>query len=662
LSPLESFLEKMNKIKKAWKRFITTGEINTLVVRLVIADSWKRCKLAKVDPYSKRPINPLNSKEINILLERNKQLIEVSWPILKMIGEMIRGSGFRVDLVDKDGYFLKIISDMEILEESKKLGSVIGANRSELIAGTNGIGIALSTGKPIQILGPEHYNVYHHDWTCSAAPIRNPKGNIIGVVNMSGNYRLLHKHTLGMVVGISNAIENAFKTEEKVLDLSINNKFLNTIIESISDGLIVIDKEGKITHLNSIAGGILGKEPPDAIGKPINKLIKTNFSLFDILNNRKGYLEKEITITPFGSKESFQYLLTEKLVEDYEGKSQGIMALFKEMKKVHKLVGGIIGSKPQLNFSNIIGNNEKIKRAVNLAKVASISSCKILIQGESGTGKEIFAQAIHNNSNRRDKPFIAINCAAIPRDLVESELFGYEEGAFTGAKRGGRPGKFELAESGTLFLDEIESMPLESQPKLLRVIESNQLMRIGGNKIITTDVRIISSTNQDLLLAIKKGNFREDLLYRINTVTVDITPLRERKDDIPILVKYICNKIGRRVNKNNIEIDKKVLEVLCEYNWPGNIRELENALESAIILSKNNKITMDAINENIKYFKANNPNPRDNNKAGPLIDLEKEAILKTLEDAKDNISKASKTLGIDRSTLYRKIKKYKISK
>jgi len=662
LSPLESFLEKMNKIKKAWKRFITTGEINTLVVRLVIADSWKRCKLAKVDPYSKRPINPLNSKEINILLERNKQLIEVSWPILKMIGEMIRGSGFRVDLVDKDGYFLKIISDMEILEESKKLGSVIGANRSELIAGTNGIGIALSTGKPIQILGPEHYNVYHHDWTCSAAPIRNPKGNIIGVVNMSGNYRLLHKHTLGMVVGISNAIENAFKTEEKVLDLSINNKFLNTIIESISDGLIVIDKEGKITHLNSIAGGILGKEPPDAIGKPINKLIKTNFSLFDILNNRKGYLEKEITITPFGSKESFQYLLTEKLVEDYEGKSQGIMALFKEMKKVHKLVGGIIGSKPQLNFSNIIGNNEKIKRAVNLAKVASISSCKILIQGESGTGKEIFAQAIHNNSNRRDKPFIAINCAAIPRDLVESELFGYEGGAFTGAKKEGRPGKFELAESGTLFLDEIESMPLESQPKLLRVIESNQLMRIGGNKIITTDVRIISSTNQDLLLAIKKGNFREDLLYRINTVTVDITPLRERKDDIPILVKYICDKIGRRVNKNNIEIDKKVLEVLCEYNWPGNIRELENALESAIILSKNNKITMDAINENIKYFKANNPNPRDNNKAGPLIDLEKEAILKTLEDAKDNISKASKTLGIDRSTLYRKIKKYKISK
>jgi len=658
----EIYLEKMNKIKKAWKKFIDTDEINALVVRPIIADSWKRCKSAKVDPYSKRPINSLNSKEINILLERNKHLIEVSWPTLKMIGEMIRGSGFRVDLVDKDGYFLKIISDIEILEESKKLGSIVGANRSELASGTNGIGTALSTGEPIQIFGPEHYNVYHHNWTCSSSPIREPSGNIIGAVNMSGNYRLLHKHTLGMVVSIANAIEGALKTEEKVFELSINNKFLNTIIESISDGLIVINKKGEITHLNSIAGKILGKESHEAIGKPIDKLIRTSFSLFDILNNRKGYLEKEITITPFGSKENFQYLLTEKVVEDSEGKSQGIMALFKEMKKVHKLVGGIIGAKPQLNFSNIIGNNEKIKRAVNLAKVASISSCKILIQGESGTGKEIFAQAIHNNSNRRDKPFIAINCAAIPRDLVESELFGYEEGAFTGAKRGGKPGKFELAEGGTLFLDEIESMPLESQPKLLRVIESNQLMRIGGNKIITTDVRIISSTNQDLLLAVKKGNFREDLLYRINTVTVDITPLRERKDDIPILAKYICDKIGRRVNKNNIEIDKKVLEVLCEYNWPGNIRELENALESAIILSKNNKITIEAMPENIKSFKFKDLDIKENREVNSLIDIEKEVILKVLKEVKDNITKASRVLGIDRSTLYRKIGKYKISK
>ena len=652
----------MNKIKNAWKKFITTGETDTSVIRPIIADSWKRCKLAGVNPYSKRPISTLNNKEIKALLEGNKHLIEVSWPILKMIGEMIRGSGFRVDLVDKDGYFLKILSDREILEESKKLGSVIGANRSELVVGTNGIGIALSAGKSIQILGPEHYNIYHHNWTCSAAPIYDPSGNIAGVVNMSGNYRLLHKHTLGMVVSIANAIESALKTGEKVLELSINNKFLNTIIESISDGLIVINKKGEITHLNSIAGKILGKESHEAIGKPIDKLIRTNFSLLNILNNRKGYLEKEIIVTPFYGKESSQYLLTEKVVEDSEGESQGVTALFKEMKKVHRLVGGIIGANPRFNFLNIIGSNEKLKRAVNLAKVASVSSCKILIQGESGTGKEIFAQAIHNSSSRRDKPFIAINCAAIPRDLVESELFGYDEGAFTGAKRGGRPGKFEIAEGGTLFLDEIESMPLESQPKLLRVIESNQLTRVGGNKVIPIDVRIISSTNQDLLLATKEGNFREDLYYRLNTVNVDIPPLRDRKDDIPILVKYICGKIGRKLNKNNIEIDKKALKVLCDYNWPGNIRELENVIESAILLSKNSKITIGVIPENIKRFKSNKLYIKDDKGVNSLIDIEKEAIFKVLKEVKGNISKASRALGIDRSTLYRKIKKFKTPK
>lgn len=615
-----------------------------------------------MSPHLKNSINKLNDKEIKVLLDKNRDLNKTSKPIMEMAEKMIKGSGFRIDLSDKDGYILKIIGDKKILKESEEVGVVIGSNRSETIVGTNSIGITLFTGEPVQIIGPEHYNVYPRYWTCSSAPIRNPSGNIIGVLNMSGKYHLLHKHTLGMVVGIANAIESAHKTEKKVFELSINNKFLNTIIESISDGLIVINKKGEITHLNSSAAKMLCKESHEAIGKPIDKLIRTNFSLLNILNNRKGYLEKEIIVTPFYGKENSQYLLTEKLVEDSEGEPQGVMALFKEMRKVHRLVGGIIGAKARFNFSDIIGNNKKLKRAVNLAKTASVSSCKMLIQGESGTGKEIFTQAIHNNSNRRDKPFIAINCAAIPRDLVESELFGYEEGAFTGAKRGGRPGKFELAEGGTLFLDEIESMPLESQPKLLRVIESNQLMRIGGNKIITTDVRIISSTNQDLLLAVKKGNFREDLLYRINTVTVDIPPLRERKDDIPILVKYICDKIGGRINKNNIEIDKKVFEVLCEYNWPGNIRELENALESAIILSKNNKITIEVIPENIKPFKSNDLDIKEDREANSLIDIEKEVIFKVLKEVKGNITKASRALGIDRSTLYRKIKKFKISK
>jgi len=662
LSSPESSLENIKKIEKARKKFIATGEIDSPVVRPIIADSWKRCKLAGVDPYSKKSAAPLSNKEIKTLLERNIYLIEASWPILQMVGEMIKSSGFRIDLSDKNGYILKIIGDKKILEESEKIGVVIGSNRSETIVGTNSIGMTFFTGEPVQIIGPEHYNLYPRYWTCSSAPLRDSSGKIIGVVNMSGKYHLLHKHTLGMVVSIAKAIENALRIDEKVYELGTTNGFLKTIIESISDGLMVIDKDGKIIHLNSLAGKILGKEHEEVIGKPMDKLIRTNFSLLDILNTRKGYLEKEIIVSPFYSKESSRYLLTEKLVENVEGKSQGIMALFKEMKKVHRLVGGIIGANPMLNFSNIIGNNEKLSRAVNLAKVASVSDCKILIHGESGTGKEIFAQAIHNSSNRQDKPFIAINCAAIPRDLVESELFGYEEGAFTGARRGGKPGKFELVEGGTLFLDEIESLPLEAQPKLLRVVESNQLMRVGGNKLIPIDIRIVSSTNRDLLHMVKEGNFREDLYYRLNTVTIDIPLLRERKDDIPLLVEYICNKIGQKLDKNKIEVDKEVLKLLCNYNWPGNVRELENILESAILLSKGNRITIEVIPENVGRFENRNINIEEKKEINSLINVEKETILEALRESKNNISKTSRMLEIDRSTLYRKIKKYNISK
>ena len=656
MSSSESFSEEINKIKEARKKFIETGEIDSLVVRPIIANSWERCKLAKVSPFLSRPIIKLKDKEIKILLERNRHLIETSRPIMEIAEKMIKGSGFRIDLSNKDGYILKVIGDKKILEESEKIGVVVGANRSETIVGTNSIGVTLFTGKPVQIIGPEHYNVYPRYWTCSSAPIRDPSGNIIGCINMSGKYHLLHKHTLGMVVSIANAIENALRTEEKVYELRINNNFLNTVIESISDALIVMNKEGRITHINSIAEKILCKKYHEAIGKPINKLIRTNFPLLDVLNNEKGYLEEEIIVTPFCSKESSRYLLTEKVVKGSGGISQGLTASFKEMKEIHRLIGNFIGTNTRFSFSSIIGNNVKLMKEINLAKIASTSSCKILIQGESGTGKEIFAQAIHNNSSRKNKPFIAINCAAIPRDLVESELFGYEEGAFTGARRAGKPGKFELAEGGTLFLDEIEGMALETQPKLLRVLESGLLMRVGGSKIIPIDVRIISSSNQDLFLLTKEGKFREDLYYRLSTIIINVPPLRERKDDIPILVRYFCNRI-----KPGVQVDKNVLEVFHNYNWPGNIRELENVIERAILVCKSNKITINEISENIKHVKTNNSNFM-NNKAVSLMDFEKEAFLKALEDAKGNISKASKILGIDRSTLYRKIKKYKISK
>ncbi len=242
---------------------------------------------------------------------------------------------------------------------------------------------------------------------------------------------------------------------------------------------------------------------------------------------------------------------------------------------------------------------------------------------------------------------------------MESELFGYDDGAFTGARRGGRPGKFELASDGTLYLDEIDSMSFEAQPKLLRVLETNQVMRVGGSKFIPVNVRIISSAKKDLMTAVREGTFREDLFYRLNMTTIKIVPLRERRDDLPVLIEYFLTKIGSRLGESKIDIGKEVMKVLSDYDWSGNIRELENVIENAILLSQGNAITLDVLPERIRQGSPNSP--VNEITSSSLENAEKKMIINVLHESYGNISKASRVLEIDRTTLYRKMKKHMIT-
>lgn len=282
-----------------------------------------------------------------------------------------------------------------------------------------------------------------------------------------------------------------------------------------------------------------------------------------------------------------------------------------------------------------------------------------MITGESGTGKEIFAQAIHNLSSRRGKIFIAVNCGAIPSNLIESELLGYEEGAFTGAKKGGNAGKFELAHGGTIFLDEIGEMSLETQVRLLRVIEEGVVSRVGGSKQIPVDVRIIAATNKDLQEEVKKGSFRKDLFYRLNVLPLWLPPLRDRKEDIPILIDYYMTKVSKKLNKNKFKIDSTVMNKFMEYDWPGNIRELENVVELIV----NTEKIPDYILKLHKTFVVGNNKVAEgsmNFESMKLEDVEKNHIIKVLKSFRGNISLAAKAMGIGRNTLYRKMEKYHI--
>jgi len=311
------------------------------------------------------------------------------------------------------------------------------------------------------------------------------------------------------------------------------------------------------------------------------------------------------------------------------------------------------GNYSKYEFNDIKGNSPTFQRQIELAKIAAQTNSKILIVGESGTGKELFAQAIHSCSNRKKEPFVAISCAAIPRDLIESELFGYQGGAFTGARREGMVGKFELAHKGTLFLDEINGLPLELQAKLLRVLQQKEIMRLGDTRCIPVDVRVIAASGRDLLTEVENGNFREDLYYRLNVVEIVIPPLRERIEDIELLTDHILTRQCLEMGIERPQISDEVLETLRKYHWPGNVRELENCIERMLLVSQGN--TIRTIHLPLKPRKKE---ARLENGVLTVRQGYKGMIEEALEQCGGNISMATKKLNIARSTFYRKMKEF----
>jgi two-component system response regulator AtoC len=302
-------------------------------------------------------------------------------------------------------------------------------------------------------------------------------------------------------------------------------------------------------------------------------------------------------------------------------------------------------------FENIIAKSSKMQRVIEVIKVVAKSNVTILITGESGTGKELVARAIHSQSDRSSKPFVAVSCAALPESLLESELFGHEKGSFTGAYAR-KKGKFEFANGGTLFLDEIGEMSANIQVHLLRVLEEKEFTRVGGNELISVDVRVISATNKDLRRAIEKQEFREDLYYRLNVVNIELPPLRERKEDIPLLAEHFLHKFAAENRKEVTEFSPEVIESLLAYDWPGNIRELENSIERAIILSRDSSITTaDLPQENVSLVGSASIGKN-------LKEVEKTHILHVLRETGENYSEAARILGVSRMTLYNKAKEY----
>ena len=642
---MESYLEF---IIEAWKEFISSGKVNHKV-RSEICDSWIRCREHGVDPYGGK--GKVKHPNIEELISKNSELISVARPIMESIYSMVEGSGFALFLTDKEGYIVDVIGDEDILKRSKELNFLKGELWSENAVGTNAIGTALYLNKPIQTIGAEHYGISQHSWTCSASPIHDEDDNLIGCINMSGNYYNAHSHTLGIVTAAAQSIQ-------KQMALAISYKLLNVTFDSISEGMIVINEHMKIKRVSGRALKILNISLEEAMNLDINKILNgIDFQKF--IKDKNRYLNN--LEWDFSINNNIIKCLINIVPLNKNGKNSGMVITFTEIKFVHKLVNKFAGYKAKYEFEDIITNNFEMKNMINFAKKAAKSDCNILIQGESGTGKELIAQSIHNYSNRAKGPFVAVNCASIPSELVESELFGYEKGAFTGASKEGHPGKFELADGGTIFLDEIGELPLGIQSKLLRVLDNGNIVRVGGTYEKQLDVRVIGATNRILKNEIDRRNFREDLYYRLNVMEIKIIPLRERKEDIDLLVNAFVQRLNIKNKNKVVSVKQSYIDNLKKYDWCGNIRELRNVVERDYYLSEDEITNMESLSYENKAININKQEDGLNEiKIVPLEDLEEKAIRDAIKKCDGNLQLAAKLLQIGRATLYRKIKKYEI--
>jgi len=413
---------------------------------------------------------------------------------------------------------------------------------------------------------------------------------------------------------------------------------------------LCLDENAKILYMNERAADILRIDSAKAVGKFVGDVVDFTPVILSVYKTHKGYVDREFIINS-PSMGTLHFIKTAVVVRDEKGKFVGVVDFFREISRVRKFVTSYIGAKAKFKFSDIVGNSKKLREAIRIAKIASKSNSNVVILGETGTGKEMFAQAIHYEGMRKRGPFVVINCGAIPRDLAESEFFGYEPGSFTGADKNGRPGKFELADGGTVFLDEIGEMPVGLQSKLLRVLQDRSVTRIGGVRAIDVDVRVIAASNRDLSSEVEKGNFRKDLYHRLNVIQIKIPPLRERKEDIPLLVKHFVEKLSKKFQKRKIKIDDSFLKPLLKYDFPGNVRELENIIERALNICEGDVLDERYLPEEVLSSKID---------VQSIEEVKRSALLKALKETNWNISKTAKILGVSRPTVYRLISKWNI--
>jgi PAS domain S-box len=638
----------LTAVEEAWSKRIKANYIDATLLRPEIAASWERCLNLDVSPY--QVAHQVQRLAVEDIMENNRLLLAVAEPHMRELFDSFLGRGYMVMLYSRDGYIIRLFGDRKVVSLSEAVGVFQGANHSEASIGTFAPGICYAEGKAVQVNWYEHYREIYHSWCCSAAPIFDSRRELAAVFDITSVDQSPHSQkVLGLTKLAAQAIEAEFNyrvVQDQSQKLYCH---FNTLVNANPEALVVLDDHDIITHVNRQAQKLLGVNAREMVGHNAHTMI-SNY------NSVKCGLKAGRCLTELHFfSGSPQTVTVEAHLKESQGEGSESSGLIGVLKKIES---GGPGRVTRYGFQDFIYQSQLMGSLIHDAQRMAATQHTILIQGESGTGKEVLAQAIHQASPRRDNPFIEINCAALPKELIQSELFGYESGAFTGANKAGKPGKFENAAGGTIFLDEIGDMPLEIQANLLRVLQEKCVVRVGGARTRQLDVRVIAATNKKLLREVEAGRFRSDLYYRLSVINLFIPPLRERRADIWPLIEHIIGKnCDWGSGLEEISFDRQAKTALSAYDWPGNVRELENVVIHFLAQMSRNLVTINDLPTSM-FINAASDAPEG---TGELDAVERRTIQATLQKCQGNISSTAKLLGISRATLYRKLKTYNLS-
>jgi transcriptional regulator of acetoin/glycerol metabolism len=633
-----------------------------------IERSHQRCTALGLSRIESPAYDPVSRADLVVARDRNLRLYTHAAPVMELLHDQIVNTQTMVVLTDSRGTIIHSIGDDDFLQRASKVALQPGVNWSESVRGTNGMGTTLINEAPTLVHADEHFMHANHFLTCQAAPIFDPRGNILGVLDVTGDHRGYHQHTMGLVKMSARMIENHWLADDfrqlMRLHFHARPEFIGTLME----GIVAVARDGRIVGANRSALDQLGISGAATRMHSVTSLFGTTVGA--LVDHFRSPLAMPLALNlPNGSQVHAQarfswsaaYGVGDSIV-DVTATPVEPAAPVRPPAEARNSGNGL--KYLQTGDAQVEALLTKVQRVID-------RDIPILLLGETGTGKELLARAIHHDSQRARAPFVAVNCASIPETLIEAELFGYEEGAFTGARRKGAAGKIVQANGGTLFLDEIGDMPLALQARLLRVLQERIVTPLGSSKTVTVDVAIIGATHRNLRDMIARNEFREDLYYRLNGLVVKIPPLRERSD-LEVIVRNILRAESPR---GWLDIDADVMRLIRAYRWPGNVRQLANVLRTAALMAAGGtRITREHLSDD---FLEDAQKALDTEPAaavapvaaatvstasaiaphgGTLEEAELAMIRQAVEAAGGNISEASKRLGISRNTIYRKLR------